>query len=640
MSWMQKLYETYEQAQNLPEQGDALRVLPISHISQQAHIEIVLDGEGNFISASVIPKEETLIPATEDSAGRSSGGAPHPLCDKIQYVAGDYHDFSGKKSSYFDNFKSGKETKLGYRSLLFSWLQAFPHPKLHAVLNYIDKRCIVKDLVNSKVLHSDEKNRLLTSWPDESTTPDIFKVLAKKKENGVNVQDQGDALVRWCVHIPGELETRTWKDTALIESWTKYDIDLQQKKGICLITGKEALLGVKHPARIRHGGDKAKLVSANDLSGYTFLGRFTTAEQACSIGYEVSQKAHGALRWLIQRQAFRNEDQAIVAWNMAGGQIASFAKNSLDAFFMENMEDSSLETSHLEETVLSGDLGQEFAFRLRKRIAGYHADVKDNDDIVVIGLDSSTPGRMAITYYRELKGSEFLARIEDWHFSYAWMQYYSKDIQFTGVASPKDIASAAFGRRIDSKLSKSTVERILPCIIDGTCLPVDLVRSTHYRAVNRVGLDYWEWEKILGIACGLFRGFHKERGYTMALETERNTRDYLYGRLLAVAERLEYIALNVGGENRDTNAAKLMQRFSERPYTTWLQIEQALVPYKSRLQSRRPAFLNKMKDLVDEIHTMFNGEDYTNDSPLSGEFLLGYHCQRRELRLKTKETED
>lgn len=34
----------------------------------------------------------------------------------------------------------------------------------------------------------------------------------------------------------------------------------------------------------------------------------------------------------------------------------------------------------------------------------------------------------------------------------------------------------------------------------------------------------------------------------MALEKDRTARDYLYGRLLAVAEKIEEVALNVGGE--------------------------------------------------------------------------------------------
>lgn len=118
----------------------------------------------------------------------------------------------------------------------------------------------------------------------------------------------------------------------------------------------------------------------------------------------------------------------------------------------------------------------------------------------------------------------------------------------------------------------------------------------------------------------------------MALEENRVTRDYLYGRLLAIAENIENLALFVAGEKRDTMAARLMQRFSDRPYSTWKIIELSLTPYKSRLRSRRAGFLFGMETLLDEVMGQFQSNDFTKDSPLSGEFLLGYHCQRQTLR--------
>ena len=91
MSWMQKLYETYEQCAGNPQFAEESKpLLPISHVTQQAHVEITIDDQGNFRRATVIPKVETILPATEKSAGRSSGEAPHPLCDKIHYCAADY----------------------------------------------------------------------------------------------------------------------------------------------------------------------------------------------------------------------------------------------------------------------------------------------------------------------------------------------------------------------------------------------------------------------------------------------------------------------------------------------------------------------------------------------------------------------
>ena len=120
----------------------------------------------------------------------------------------------------------------------------------------------------------------------------------------------------------------------------------------------------------------------------------------------------------------------------------------------------------------------------------------------------------------------------------------------------------------------------------------------------------------------------------MALEEGRTTRDYLYGRLLAVAERIEEIAQGVGGEKRSTNASRLMQRFADRPFSTWRNIELSLQPYMQRLQGTRAGFLTNSRRELDMIQALFLADDFTNDKALSGEFLLGYHCQKQEWRNK------
>src|SRR5699024_1739147 len=67
--------------------------------------------------------------------------------------------------------------------------------------------------------------------------------------------------------------------------------------------------------KIRHAGDKSKIISGNDKSGFTFRGRFTTPNEAASISYEVSQKAHNALKWLIQRQGEIIDNRVFLIWS-------------------------------------------------------------------------------------------------------------------------------------------------------------------------------------------------------------------------------------------------------------------------------------------------------------------------------------
>jgi CRISPR-associated protein Csd1 len=634
MGWMQKLYETYESCMGEEPDG-AKPLMPISHTTQQAHIEVVIDGNGNFKTASVLAKgnDTTLIPCTEESGGRA-GSKPvnHPLCDKLQYLAGDFVSYGGTVTSGYA--KEPSEPHRLYLNMLSAWANSdFGHRKLNAILAYVKQDRLVADLVNTQILPVDvsDKSKLLKEWKgDKDNAPAIFKVLP-------TTQSPDSAFVRWRVEITDDPNPATWDDQELISAWINYYASQQTKTGLCLIKGDTEVLAIQHPAKLRNAGDKAKLISSNDTSGYTFRGRFLDADQAAGVGFDVTQKAHNALRWLIDRQAYKNGDQVIVAWAVAGKPVPDPFKDSLQLFLdsEEIAQSSTIESKQIN----SGDVGQTFALRLNRAIAGYRA-LLDPEQIVVMGLDSATPGRMAITFYRELKGSEFLERIETWHKQYAWLQNFGKDVHFTGAPSLRDIAEAAYGRRLDDKLRKSAVERLLPCIIDAQTFPNDLMQSVIRRACNRSGLEHWEWEKCLGIACSLFKGYSlsKQTEYQMSLESDRTTRDYLYGRLLAVADNIENYALTRAEKNRDTSAAKLMQRFADRPFSTWRTIELALAPYKSRLRSSEngAGFLHRREKLLDEILCAFKSDEFTKDIPLSGEFLLGYHCQRQKLWEKSE----
>lgn len=628
MSWIEKLYKTYEQSL-AGSKATEHPLMPVGHTTQQAHIEITIDPRGQFVTAVVVTKENatTLVPCTEASGGRA-GSKPvnHPLCDKLQYVAADFVAKGGVVTSGFA--KDVEQPHRDYVSSLSQWeASASGHPKLKAILTYARAGRVVQDLITTGILHIGPDGKLMEPWdpPKEDKSPKppvyespIFKVIA----------DQRDAFIRWRVETPGTTGTGTWEDEGLVQAWTAYQASQQTKRGLCMVTGEETILAEQHPAKLRNAGDKAKLISANDSSGFTYRGRFADADQACAVGFEVTQKAHNALRWLMdsrRQQAFRNgKDQVVVTWAVSGTPVPDPLESTFALLGLEESETTLAQMYH-------GDTGQAVGQRFSKRMAGYRATLGSLDDIVVMGVDSATPGRMAITYYRELHGSELLARVEHWHNTFGWYQNYSKTVKFIGAPSPRDIAEAAYGRRLDDKLKKATVERLLPCIIDSQPVPRDLVESTVRRVCNRAGLEHWEWIKCLGIACALYRGTHENEHFKLTLDMEQDTREYLFGRLLAIAEHIENNALYAAGEKaRDTSAEKLMHRFATRPYSTWTQIELNLRPYLSRLKSKWPGFHRNMLRLISEISSKL-GDRYMDDSRLSGEFLLGYHCQWLEL---------
>ena len=653
MSCMQKLYRTYE---SILEQGvtdDAEPLTPVGHTIQNAHIIIVIDGQGNFQTARVMPpKTAILLPATESSENRTSGEAPHPLADKIQYVAKDYVDYGGEKKAYFD----------GYLKQLKAWCESpFAHPKVQAVLNYVAKGRVVADLVEAGIFQLGSGNKVLNKWEAEGDAPSIFSALPKTKGE----IEFGSALVCWQVEIAGDVHSQTWTDKTIQQSWADYAASEKAEKGFCLVQGEEAVISTMHPAKLRHTGDKAKLISSNDTGGYTFRGRFATAEEAASVSADVSAKAHSALRWLISRQGIRNGDQVTVSWAISGKPVPSPMKDisseidwdNLDISAVGNPDEIAKQTSSENSEPSpdwSANIGRAAAQIIKKKLHGYQAELKAHEQISLIMLDSATPGRMALTYYQEFLPADYFANLDAWIDDFSWYQRYSIEVpngkktdkrtQWRFLPpSPYSIADAVYGKSLSDTLKKQLYARLLPVIAGGTSMPIpdDLVHQSFQAACNPNRCENWEWQRNIGVACALYKGWRarhhdlsQRRIYPMSLDTQNRSRDYLYGRLLAVAENTESYALYLAGEKRATTAERYMQRFAEHPFATWRNIELALKPYQERLR-------NNGKDTgaqaIGEIMELFAIDDFTCDDKLSGEFLLGYHCQKMEIARRITE---
>lgn len=651
MSWMQKLYRTYESVKEkgLGEEGEPLT--PIGHTLQTAHIVVVLNGAGEFQTARVMPPKTTImLPATEASENRTSGEAPHPLADKIQYVAKDYADYGGEKKAYFD----------GYLKQLQSWCDSpFAHPKVKAVLDYVKKGKLVADLVQTGILPLDENGKVAGKWEQEGEAPPIFSVLPKTKGE----MEFGSALVCWCVEISGDVRNETWMDKTVQQSWIDYAASSAEAKGFCLVQGEEAIISEMHPAKLRHTGDKAKLISSNDTAGYTFRGRFIDAQEAASISADVSAKAHSALRWLIARQGIRNGDQVAVAWAIGAEALPSPLQDNYDYLDDDADDGQSVEAAsdgQKSSKNWSENIGWAAAAIIKKKLHGYRAKLDDHQQISLLMLDSATPGRMALTYYQEFLPDDYFANLDAWVDDFSWYQRYSRETKEGKKTvkrtiwpclppSPYAIYETIYGKAADKdgKIKRQLYARLLPVIAGGQTVPMpdDLVRQSFQVACQPSGYEHWEWERNIGVACALYKGWRarhhdssQQRIYPMDLDVENRSRDYLFGRLLAVAEKLESTALRIADEDRATTAERYMQRFVVRPLSTWMQIEANLTKsYKDRLRNNRyMGFLRNREKEIDEIMFALNElRDKTGcslDAQLDGEFLLGYHSQKMAYR--------
>lgn len=606
MSWLTELEKVYD---NMIDKKTDDKPAPIYHISNNASVTVVLDGKGNFIKAELIDAKSkdrvTTMPCTDSCASRSSGDDPYPLCDKSDYVCGDPE-------------KHGM-----YINLLKSWAcSAFANDKVKAVYTYAAKGTLAEDL----------------------------------KRSGIAADDVSD-FIRWSVELPGDTKPELWKDDATQNSWIQYynsdafdeycKVQFTDKKdrekriretGLNYTDGGSTKIAAYHPAKIRHGGDKAKIISSNDTQNYTFRGRFLTDKEACQVGADATQKAHCALRWLIRRQGESLGDGlSVVTWNAAGDKLPSIVEGSgIFDYGVDFAGDKSVQENEYETA-------EEFAYAMNKRLVGYYGDTGNPQNIMILVIKEATPGqgRASIALYRELQNTDIVQALNNWYDGLLWYRSYwqwNKDgagdyVHSIGTPSPKDIAECAYGERVKANQIEKTVQRLLPCILDGSAIPFDLEQQCVLSASKLLTLDTsYKRDFVLETACAVYK-YNRNRikeEYQLALEENRTSRDYLYGRLLAVAHQEERAALKEMDQNRETNAMRYMQQFALRPASTWkLLYTDKLKPYRRHL---KPGLAEWFEQRLQDISALFTADDYNSDSPLSGEYLLGYMCQLKAFR--------
>lgn len=616
-----QLYETYENNEQqvgvieTTQYDREYTLLPISHTTQNAHIEVNITEDGEFHSAFEIGKTNTLIPATEEASSRSGAKiAPYPLHDKLSYVAGDFKAYGGKVKK--------EEPFLTYIDNLERWAESsHAIPKVKSIYKYLKKGKLIADLVSWNMLFLDQDGNLIDKWDAE-----YEGLHGKKPKLFTNVgNSQDSAFIRFNVYSPTKVLTPVWEDKEMYDSFISYYKSSLSDEDLCYVTGEVAPSTERHANKIRNSADKAKLISSNDTSGFTFRGRFSESNQVANISYDVSQKAHNALKWLIQRQGKIIDNRVFLVWDNNGAELPSPAEDSFDIISKLNRKS--------EQTVAFTN--RTFAMEVSKAIDGYRGDLDRDSNANIMILDSATTGRLGVLYYRNLNKELYLKRIQQWHSTCIWLHNYRKNSEgkfspFRGAPATRDIAFAVYGPNASDKVTKELMERMLPCIVDERVIPRDIVKNAFHRASNPVALEKWEWEKTLSIACALI---NKKEGYDLPLDTENTDRDYLFGRLLAIADVLERRALG-REETRATNAIRYMNAFSQNPARTWKTIQDSLQPYQARLGARG----NDLSKLIDEAASKLTPEEF-NNKPLSEKYLLGFYSQRHDLYEKKKNDE-
>ena len=666
MSWLSRLYHTYEQVKDNADAQLHYALMPYYHVKQNVQIIVTINDKGDFISARLardgngkLKSQVTTIPATNDSATRTSSPVAHPLADKLQYVAKDFFVKSNNKKDVFGL----------YEKTLTAWCQsAFSHPKAQSVLTYVKKGTLIQDLIDAGIIVADDTGNI--AYPQNANDyPDsILSLLVK---NGGEF-DQGSAFVAWEV-INADMAQggiTTWKDEGLFTAWQDYYASFDSKYGFCYVTGETKALASKHPNRVLKSASNAKLISANDMDGFTFRGRFTDEKetittqgyQAVNISAEVTEKAHSALAWLLTSQGHEESGQGLVAWAIDGSKIPQpfkpiFPQEAVQEVIQESIEDEGADFDEFAELDESEkiddkpitlqhhkDIGSQFAHSLKNTLQGYRQNLPNHEQISVISLDSATPWRMAVTYYYEAMPDDYLGAMENWYDNFAWYAFYqdkeTKQRRMRIQApTPYQIAVSAYGVRLSDAVKKQVVSQVLPVIVEGhhRQIPYYLVENCFKRACNPNNMEVWEWQETSNVTCGLYKGyiFRKEkRKIRMTLDENETNRSYLFGRLLAIANQIESLAISMAGETRrPTNAFKYIPRFVNQPASVWMMLRtQQLLPYQRRLISRVNGLNNGYDLLMAKIESNLKDLQEFSDDRLTPEFLIGYDLQMKWLK--------
>lgn len=590
MGLMKQAYDTYcameKQYAGVYDAKIKEPLIPVSHQITNADLEITVDSEGNLLDARVVEKEAaaTIIPVTELSSGRTGDtSCAHPLCDQIRF-------FSPMYPAKYE----------AYLTQLHRWEQSpYSHPKLSAIARYVEKGSILEDMARLGLI--------------------------TLKENGLPAKEK--QIVRWRVETGEEGEiSACWQDQSLFQAFIDYYASTKKEDSVfCMVSGKLAPPASQHPKKIINICANAKLVSANDTSGFTYRGRFKSDAEAMTMSYEASQKSHNALHWLAATQGVAIGGRTFLCWNPQGVDLPR-----VQATFLRKGTPKQVKYS-------------DYRKALSETLRGWKETIPADVGAVIAAFDAATSGRLALTYYSELPASDFLERLHNWDALCCW------EHDPFGIQAPSlfQIANCAFGTvrtsgnqtklETDDRILRQQVQRLLSCRVDKGKMPADIARAAAAKASNLQIMDTQLRETVLSTACAVLRKYYYDwdrEEWNMSLEPEKKDISYQYGRLLAVFEKIERDTYDKD-EQREPNAIRMQSVFAKRPrYASrilWEQLKKAYYPHLKPWN--RVKYDRLIGEIIEQISDLPQAE---HEEALKDTYLFGYYLQKKALYTSDK----
>ena len=548
MSFMKKLCDVYDAVVGTSgAEGDGA-LLPVGFVQKNVKYNIILSPSGEFVIAQLIPdgEQSCAVPSSPQAEARTSSKcAPFPLAEQLKYL------IAGGK--YFDS----------YVAQLEAWCAEEHAPEcLRVLLDYLKRETLYADLAAVSGLK-------LKYYKDESDT----------KGDGADAK----SFACFSVEYPDSVN-RLWMRKDVRESWARRLAAMAgEQTELCYVTGLPLPAMENHP-KVQ---GNAKLISAKD-TGFPvqFRGRFVADRSAATVSGLVSSKAHSALRWLLNHQGFQKYGMNFVGWYTG--------EPALD---LGDDEDGERPVPDTFESYINA---------LFRAVQGYERDWKAEsdlddltdeakaamDEVVILGLQAATDGRMSVTYEQEIPGNVFIDHVDRWRAACRWQMPHQEELDDDRSPTWREICEAVMGvdavqtARGDFKAEKAATKlmrdlqlRLLHCVVEAQALPRNMLEAAFHRAVQPLTFTdskgrwkEWDWRKCIAVACAMIRAHEIEKPVLpqSVLDTSCTERDYLYGRLLAVAHKLELDASQK--PDRLTAALRRMPRFVQAPGATWLRL--------------------------------------------------------------------
>lgn len=607
-------------------------LLPVYHTTMKTQLLVEIDYNAQLRGIEKDNKPfDIIIPCTEQSAGRSGRNPkPHPLCDQLQYVDSAYD--VDKHREYMEQLDEWKGDNV----------------KLNAIYRYLAEHSVIDDA----------------------------------RAQGVDIQSEKDSKigVRFSVMVPGgDHVPHTWQDPEIRDLWIAHQEHQGKRLGTDMLGAELYVPSSNFPKNIVSVNGNAKLISANDATNFTFRGRYVDRDEALVIDALASQKIHSTLKWLVGNNGTITGTQAIVIWAVDSKPIEHIVDCFGDSFDVdESLPDYDDRTDYDKLQDAYGQTEVNYAERFGKLLRGYGGNpsldwMRTHERRIAIAIfDAATTGRLSVTFYRELTEDEYIENVLQWHKDSAWPLTRRNQAGIEALKNPDDARKAAAiplsihyigtpsfvdiinciyddDERVGDRyvrFKKKVEKQLVECMFGNNSLPGSFLRQAFYRVIRPNGYDNAAaWRRDFEIACSMWKKHFVEEDskrpeqernpITMALDKERDDRDYLYGRLLALADGFEYrILMQQGGSGtvgRSTNAVRLMSNYAAKPYVTWKNIWTQLTPYINYAWNHAPGIAKSFQNDIDEVMSLFNDGDIENNDALSPLFLFGYSHQRKYL---------